>query len=374
MSKNYDNWERLVRATLLREELRRLCREDSLSSSSSSSFSSSFSSDYSRSFHEPDFSSPSIHGIPSFSHRQIIRATKNFSKQNLITRGHSGDLFLGELSEPIVIKKIGFYNRLAFSSEIAFFSSLDSHSHPRFVPLLGHCSEDEREKFLVYRYFPRRDLTNSFYLKTDGDDVDELRTLDWITRSKIARGVAEGLAYLHHECNPPLVHGDVRASSILVDDKFEVRLGSLSHISAERVLKDKSRLTWRTTKKATSGKATKETCAYDVYCFGKVLLELLTGNLRISSAEDTNLKEILEITLLNISTFNKELVANIVDPSLIIGPDHLDEAWAVAIVAKACLNPVPIKRPIMRHVLKALEDPFSVEMDEKSERLETNPS
>ncbi|GER50364.1 leucine-rich repeat protein kinase family protein, partial [Striga asiatica] len=154
------------------------------------------------------------------------------------------------------------------------------------------------------------------------------------------------------------------------------RLGSLTHISAERVLKDKSRFTWRTTKKATSGRAGKETCAYDVYCFGKVLLELLTGNLRISSAEpdDANLKEILEGTLLNISTFDKELVANIVDPSLIIGPDHLDEAWAVAIVAKACLNPEPIKRPIMRHVLSALEDPFSVAMDEKSERLETNPS
>ncbi|KAK4804262.1 hypothetical protein SAY86_004079 [Trapa natans] len=177
-----------------------------------------------------------------FSYDQLVQATCGFDKANLIKNGHSGDLYVGVgllagSQSPVVIKRVltstdpeGPYlsNREeSYAVELEFFSRTSS---TRLVPLLGHCLEKENEKFLVYKYMPNRDLESSFYkvTKSAGEGKTTIRSLDWITRSKIAIGAAEGLAYLHHECSPPLVHRDVQASSILLDDKFEVRLGSLS--------------------------------------------------------------------------------------------------------------------------------------------------
>ncbi|XVF73742.1 hypothetical protein PTKIN_Ptkin13bG0006800 [Pterospermum kingtungense] len=168
-----------------------------------------------------------------FTYEQLLQATGNFSETNIIKHGHSGDLFRGVLEDgiPVVIKKV---NLSSFKKE-SYMMELDllrKVSHPRFVPLLGHCLEHETEKLLVYKYMPNEDLANSFYRASNSED-DSLQSLDWITRLKIAAGAAEGLFYLHQECNPPLVHRDVQASSILLDDKFEVRLGSLSEVRCQ---------------------------------------------------------------------------------------------------------------------------------------------
>lgn len=78
------------------------------------------------------------------------------------------------------------------------------------------------------------------------------------------------------------------------------------------------------------------------------------------------MKEWLEETLPYISIYDKELVIKIVDPSLIIDEDLLEEVWAMAIVARSCLNPKPSRRPLMRYILKALENPFKVVREESS--------
>lgn len=120
------------------------------------------------------------------------------------------------------------------------------------------------------------------------------------------------------------------------------------------------------------------TCAYDVYCFGKVLLELVTGKMGISATNDptTNTKDLLETILPYINIYDKELVTNIVDPSLIIDEDLLEEVWAMAVVARSCLNPKPARRPLMRYILKALENPLKVVREESgsSARLRTPSS
>lgn len=118
------------------------------------------------------------------------------------------------------------------------------------------------------------------------------------------------------------------------------------------------------------------TCAYDVYCFGKVLLELVTGKMGISASNDPTQKELLEGILQYINIYDKELVTNIIDPSLIIDEDLLEEVWAMAVVAKSCLNPKPARRPQMRYVVKALENPLKVvrEESDSSARLRTTSS
>ncbi|XP_043809196.1 probable LRR receptor-like serine/threonine-protein kinase At2g16250 isoform X2 [Manihot esculenta] len=167
----------------------------------------------------------------SFTYEQLLCATGEFGDANFIKSGHSGDLFRGFLDggSPVVVKKVNFLSgkmKESYMTELEFFSK---YSHTRLVPLLGHCSENDNVKFLVYKYMPHGDLASSLYSVSDSED-DSVQSLDWITRLKIAIGAAEGLSYLHHECNPPIVHRDVQASSILLDDKFEVRLGSLGEV------------------------------------------------------------------------------------------------------------------------------------------------
>ncbi|KAG9135096.1 hypothetical protein Leryth_011584 [Lithospermum erythrorhizon] len=325
----------------------------------------------------PALASPQLPGVTLnfsglgdvFTYQQILQATGEFSDENLIKHGHSGDLFKGILEGGIhvVIKRVDLQlaKKEGYMLELDIFSKVSSHL--RLVPLLGHCLENDNEKFLVYKYMPNGDLSSSLLRKTNADD-DSLQSLDWITRLKIAIGAAEGLSCLHHDCTPPLVHRDVQASSILLDDKFEVRLGSLSEVCAQEGDTHQRRITRllrlpQTSEQGNSG-APSATCAYDVYCFGKILLELVTGKLGMSAANDATVKEWLDVTIPYINIYDKELVTNIVDPSLIIDEDLLEEVWAMAIVARSCLNPKPSKRPLMRYILKALENPLKVVREE----------
>ncbi|KAG9440925.1 hypothetical protein H6P81_021090 [Aristolochia fimbriata] len=317
----------------------------------------------------------------NFTYEQLFQATAEFRDSNLIKHGHSGDLFHGVLEGgiPIVVKRIDVrkVKKDAFLVELDVFSRV---LHARLVPLLGHCLDQENEKYLVYKYMPNGDLSNSLFRKTSPEE-DGLQSLDWITRLKIAIGAAEALSYLHHECTPPLVHRDVQASSILLDDKFEVRLGSLSEVCPQEgdvhqnVIARFLRLS-QTSEQGPSGSSS-ATCAYDVYCFGKVLLELVTGKLGISGSNDASTSEWLDKILPYINVYEKDLVTKIVDPSLIVDEDLLEEVWAMAIVAKSCLNPKPSKRPLTRYILKALENPLKVVREESSggsARLRTTSS
>ncbi|XP_071699962.1 probable LRR receptor-like serine/threonine-protein kinase At2g16250 [Rutidosis leptorrhynchoides] len=319
----------------------------------------------------------------SFTYQQLVAATGDFNDVNLIKNGHSGDLFRGVLEGGVhvIIKRIEMSSGIKDSYMVELDSFSRIISHPRFVPLLGYCLEDENRKFLVYKYMPNGDLSSSLYRKNESDDDDDsLQSLDWITRLKIALGAAEGLSYLHHECTPPLVHRDVQASSILLDDKYEVRLGSLSEVCIQEGDSQSNRFTRllrlpQTSEQGASGVAT-ATCTYDVYCFGKVLLELVTGKMGISASNDPSTKELIEGIIPCINIYDKELVTNIVDPSLIIDEDLLEEVWAMAVVARSCLNPKPARRPLMRYVLKALENPLKVVREESgsSARLRTPSS
>ncbi|RYQ87007.1 hypothetical protein Ahy_B09g094503 [Arachis hypogaea] len=119
------------------------------------------------------------------------------------------------------------FKRESYVVELELLSKV---SHARLIPILGHCLENDNEKCIVYKYMPNGDLASSLQRVTDADGKS--KSLDWITRLKIATGAAKGLAYLH-DCSHPLAHRDVQASSILLDDKFEVRLGSLSEVTTQ---------------------------------------------------------------------------------------------------------------------------------------------
>ncbi|CAA2996329.1 probable LRR receptor-like serine threonine-kinase At2g16250 [Olea europaea subsp. europaea] len=395
----YDNWERLVRATLLREELRQIARQCSTASSISSEFPPGFHSFF------LNFSKIS----KSFEYEQIQNATDSFADKHLIKCGFSGDLFRGKLdsSTSVVIKRIDLLlvSPYEYISELEFYSKV---AHSGFVRLLGHCFEDEDIKFLVYEYVPNGDLSSFSFTKPNGNIG--LKLWSWRTRMQIAIGTAKSLVYLHHECNPPLVHGDVQASSILLDDNYDVKLGSLSRAcNEENTLLDRITRTYQedssyqedtfsigswasgvsrfgkvlvelvTRKRGISTRSDVQSnavpissdilkliyeedasglaigsCESDVYCFGKVLLVLVTGKLGISAKSDVMAQDWLQVMLRHIDEDNK---TSIIDPSLLISNVcEFDNLWAVAGLAKSCLDPVPSSRPQMKSVLKDLED------------------
>ncbi|CAM6042249.1 unnamed protein product [Sphagnum compactum] len=333
-----------------------------------------------------------------FSFRQLQQATDNFSLENLIANGHSGDLFKGVLhgtGTTVVVKRIDL-QKTKVDSYLQELDVLACASHTRLVLLLGHCLDNSNEKFLVYKYAPNGDLESALQKKNmmvfppPPDDVchhvhatvahvhgqqqqcdDEsssLQSLDWITRLKIAIGVAEALTYLHFECSPPIAHRDVKASSILLDDKFEVRLGSLSDARVQDVDSQPSRITRlfglsQASDHGEPGSATASS-TYDVYSFGKVLLELVSGKQGLSRGTDPAAEAWLEWALPLISIHDKDSLPKLVDPSLIVDEDLLDEVWAMAIIARACLHTKSSKRPSIQHVLKALENPGKVIRDD----------
>lgn len=141
----------------------------------------------------------------AFTFEQLVVATRNFSARSFIKQGHSGLLFRAVLEggEVAVVKKVDLHSvrKESFESELEFYNKVEHH---RLVPLIGHCLDDENVKFLVYKYMPNGDLSNALYRMMNSEEG--LQSLDWITRLKIAIGAAEALAYLHHECTPPLVH------------------------------------------------------------------------------------------------------------------------------------------------------------------------
>lgn len=144
----------------------------------------------------------------TFTYQQLVNATKEFGDANLIKKGRSGDLFKGvlETGVQVVVKRINLElmkSNEAYLTELDFFSRF---AHPRVVPFVGKCLESPTHKLLVYKYMMNRDLPSSLFYKSSSLVDDGLKSLDWITRLKIALGAAEGLSYLHHDCSPSIVH------------------------------------------------------------------------------------------------------------------------------------------------------------------------
>ncbi|KAL3690235.1 hypothetical protein R1sor_016544 [Riccia sorocarpa] len=319
----------------------------------------------------------------AFSYSQLQQSTGYFDLSNIIMVGHTGELYKGVLhgNVHVVVKRIDVnrFKKDWYVSELEFFSRV---SHPRLVPLLGHCLDREDEKLLVYKFMPNGDLAYALHRMDSPTRPEEvLQSLDWITRLKIATGAAETLVYLHHECSPALVHRDVKASSILLDDKYEVRLGSLSDVKIQQgenhsgVISRFLRIS-RSSEQSEAGTSGSPlaSCSYDVFCFGKVLLELVSGKLGISGSVDPGADAWIDWALPLIDVHDREPLLKLMDPSLIVDEDLLEEVWATAIIAKSCLVTKPSRRPNMRHILKALENPQKVVRDDYSGPLKSRHS
>ncbi|KAH9292998.1 hypothetical protein KI387_041815, partial [Taxus chinensis] len=291
----------------------------------------------------------------SFTYAQLQEATNMFDSESLIRVGHSGDFYRGVLQSgaEVAVKRIDL-NRVKKNDYVRELEVFGKASHTRLVPLLGHCLEMKEEKFLVYKYMPNGDLESLLKKKMVQSSKNVLlHPLDWIARFKIVLGIAEGLVYLHHECSSPIMHRDIKASSILLDDKFEVRLGSLSSAGSP------------------DGDSQPGLVARLLAISHKLLLEIIfemTNTIKCNETLGESSWIDHALTLIDIQ--DKNALPRIVDPYLILDEDLLEEVWVMAIITNACLDPRPSKRPSMCHVLKALENPRKVGLVDTLQELQ----
>ncbi|KAL1335471.1 hypothetical protein AAHE18_11G249800 [Arachis hypogaea] len=169
-----------------------------------------------------DFFSGSLGTISHFNLNTLRRATRNFHSKNLLGSGGFGPVYQGKLADGrlVAVKQLSAeksqQGEKEFLAEVRLITSIQ---HKNLVRLLGCCT-DGSQRILVYEYMKNTSLDRILYGKSD-------QFLDWSTRFQIILGVARGLQYLHEDSHLRIVHRDIKASNILLDEKFQQRLETL---------------------------------------------------------------------------------------------------------------------------------------------------
>ncbi|CAA0810088.1 Putative receptor-like protein kinase [Striga hermonthica] len=190
-----------------------------------------------------DAGSP-LNKLHKFSHKELKSATNNFSVSNAIGKGGSGTVFRGILTDgKLVAVKLLDSNLLQseqeFQNELKILGGLKPC--PLIVNLLGFCVE-KGKRLLVFEYMPNRSLQESLFLQDSNNSSNDgvcddfgLNYLNWGMRFNIILDVAKALAFLHLECEPPVIHGDVKPSNVLLDSEFRAKLSDfgLSRLKLE---------------------------------------------------------------------------------------------------------------------------------------------
>lgn len=177
--------------------------------------------------------------------------------------------------------------------------------------------------------------------------------LDWRTRYKIALDAAEGLSYLHHDCVPAIVHRDVKSNNILLDGEFGAKVADFGVAKIVKVGNGEEQMSviagsygYIAPEYAYTLRVNEKS---DIYSFGVVILELVTGRLPIDPAfGEKNLVTWVSATL------NQKGIDDVIDPKL--DASHKEEITKVLEVGLLCTHSLPISRPSMRKVVKLLQE------------------
>ncbi|XVE83435.1 hypothetical protein DITRI_Ditri16bG0088600 [Diplodiscus trichospermus] len=287
-----------------------------------------------------------------FSWREIQLATDNFNECNVIGQGGFGKVYRGVLSDntKVAVKRLADYyspgGEAAFQREVQLISVA---VHRNLLRLIGFCTTSS-ERILVYPFM--QNLSVAYQLR---DLKPGEKGLDWPMRKRIAFGAAHGLEYLHEHCDPKIVHRDLKAANILLDDNFEAVLGDFGLAK----LVD-TRLTHVTTQVRgtmghiapeylSTGKSSEKT---DVFGYGIMLLELVTGQRAIDFARLEEEEDVLLLDHIK-KLLREKRVDDIVDGNLkIYDPKEVETIVRVALL---CTQSSPEDRPTMAEVVKMLE-------------------
>ncbi|KAH0633600.1 serine/threonine-protein kinase At3g07070-like [Solanum tuberosum] len=288
----------------------------------------------------------------TFTFRELATATKNFRSECLIGEGGFGRVYKGHLNktgQTVAVKQLdrnGLQGNREFLVEVLMLSLLH---HSNLVNLIGYCADGD-QRLLVYEYMSLGSLEDHL-LDLERDKLP----LDWFTRMKIALHAANGLEYLHHRANPPVIYRDLKSSNILLDKEHNAKLsdfglakvgptGENTHVSS-RVM---GTYGYCAPEYQQTGKLTIKS---DVYSFGVVLLELITGRRAVDITRFGHQQNL--VTWAEPIFKDTKRHIELADPLLGANFPRKNFSQAVAI-ASMCLQDDPVVRPLISDVVTAL--------------------
>ncbi|XP_006661741.2 serine/threonine-protein kinase RIPK-like [Oryza brachyantha] len=295
-------------------------------------------------------------GVQAFTVEELRTATRDFSVSNFVGEGGFGPVYKGYVDErlkpgvraqAVAVKLLdleGSQGHKEWLAEVIFLGQLRHH---HLVKLIGYCYEDEH-RLLVYEFMARGSLEKHLFKKYSS-------SLPWSTRLKIAIGAARGLAFLH-EAAKPVIYRDFKTSNILLDSDYEAKLSDFG-LAKDGPQEDETHVSTRVM--GTQGYAAPEyimtghlTTKSDVYSYGVVLLELLTGRKAVDKKRPLREQNLVEWA--RPCLHDSRRLDRVIDKGL-NGQYSGRAARRAAAVAHQCLSVSPKSRPRMSAVVEALE-------------------
>ncbi|KAI4381295.1 hypothetical protein MLD38_007378 [Melastoma candidum] len=295
--------------------------------------------------------------LVAFSYDELKAITGNFRQDRVLGGGGFGHVYKGFITEDLreglqpiqVAVKVhdgdnSYQGHREWLAEVIFLGQL---SHPNLVKLIGYCCEDEH-RVLIYEYMARGSVEHNLFSRV-------LLPLPWSTRMKIAFSAAKGLAFLH-EAEKPVIYRDFKTSNILLDLDYNAKLSDFG-LAKDGPVGDKSHVSTRIM--GTYGYAAPEyimtghlTSRSDVYSYGVVLLELLTGRKSLDKSRPAREQNLTDWAIPFLK--EKKKILDIADPRL--NSDYpVKGLQKAAMLAYHCLNRNPKARPLMRDIVDSLE-------------------
>ncbi|KAF8019034.1 hypothetical protein BT93_H3804 [Corymbia citriodora subsp. variegata] len=306
--------------------------------------------------------------LKRFSWRELQLATDSFSEKNVLGQGGFGKVYKGVLTDnmKIAVKRLTDFESpggdAAFQREVEMISVA---VHRNLLRLIGFCTTPT-ERLLVYPFMQNLSVAYRLREIKPGEPV-----LDWPRRKRVALGAARGLEYLHEHCNPKIIHRDVKAANVLLDEDFEAVVGDFGLAKLVDVRKTNVTTQVRGTmghiapEYLSTGKSSERT---DVFGYGIMLLELVTGQRAIDFSRLEEEDDVLLLDHVKKLEREKRLDA-IVDRNL--GRSYnMQEVEMMIQVALLCTQASPEDRPAMSEVVRMLEGEGLAERWEEWQHVE----
>ncbi|XP_044505707.1 PTI1-like tyrosine-protein kinase At3g15890 [Mangifera indica] len=310
-----------------------------------------------------------------YSLKELIYATNNFHNDNKIGEGGFGSVYWGRTSEgnEIAVKRL---KAMSAKAEMEFAVEVEVLGRVRHKNLLGlrgfYAGGDER--LIVYDYMPNHSLITHLHGQLAHDCL-----LDWPRRMSIIIGSAEGLAYLHHEADPHIIHRDIKASNVLLDAEFQAKVADfgfaklIPHGVTHLTTRVKGTLGYLAPEYAMWGKVS-ESC--DVYSFGILLLEIISAKKPLEKLPRGVKRDILQWVTPYIQQGEFDHIA---DPRL-KGKFDRNQLKSTVMIAMRCTDGNPDNRPTMLQVVNWLKSgvrrtkgmTYAQDMDEEDEENHHN--
>ncbi|KAF9608354.1 hypothetical protein IFM89_009289 [Coptis chinensis] len=286
--------------------------------------------------------------IQIFTYNELRSATDGFHARNKLGRGGFGTVYKGILRNgtQVAVKALSAQSKQGLHEFLTEIDTVSNVRNPNLVRIFGCCVEGDN-RILVYEYVENNSLDRALL----GSKSRAIK-LDWGVRSAICVGTARGLAFLHEELEPYIVHRDIKASNILLDQNFVPKIGDfgLAKLFPENITHISTRVAgtsgYLAPEYAMRGQLTKKA---DVYSFGVLIIEIVSGRSNTESTWEGMRKFLLERTW---QLYEEGKLLEIVDPDLEEYSE--DEVVRYIKVALFCTQAAPTRRPPMNQVVSML--------------------